>query len=44
LRRTRRIRSTITRLEALDDHILKDIGINRCQIEGIARHRDRWRW
>jgi uncharacterized protein YjiS (DUF1127 family) len=44
LRRTRRIRPTITRLEALDDHVLKDIGINRCQIEDIARHRDRCKW
>jgi uncharacterized protein YjiS (DUF1127 family) len=37
LRRARRTRLTITRLEALDEHILKDIGIHRCQIESVAR-------
>ena len=44
MRRARRIRLTITRLEALDDHMLKDIGIHRSQIEGVARHRDRYNW
>jgi uncharacterized protein YjiS (DUF1127 family) len=44
LSRARRTRLTVTRLEALDDHMLKDIGIHRCQIESIARHRDRDEW
>jgi uncharacterized protein YjiS (DUF1127 family) len=42
--RARRTRLTVTRLEALDDHMLKDIGVHRCQIESIARHRDRNEW
>jgi uncharacterized protein YjiS (DUF1127 family) len=44
MRRARRIRLTITRLEALDDHMLKDIGIHRSKIESVARHGDRWNW
>jgi uncharacterized protein YjiS (DUF1127 family) len=30
------------RLETLDDWILKDIGIHRCQIRGADRYRDRY--
>jgi uncharacterized protein YjiS (DUF1127 family) len=44
MRRARMIRLTITRLEALDDHILKDIGLHRSQIESVARHYDRHNW
>jgi uncharacterized protein YjiS (DUF1127 family) len=43
-RRAGEIRLTITRLEALDDHTLKDIGIHRSQIESVARHRDPYDW
>jgi uncharacterized protein YjiS (DUF1127 family) len=42
MRRARMIRLTITRLEALDDHMLKDIGLHRSQIESVARHYDRY--
>jgi uncharacterized protein YjiS (DUF1127 family) len=35
-------RLAITRLETLDDHMLKDIGIHRCQIESGVRHGDRY--
>jgi len=44
MRRARMIRPTITRLEALDDHMLKDIGLHRSQIESVARHHDRYNW
>ena len=44
VRRARMIRLTITRLEALDDHMLKDIGLHRSQIEGVARHHDGYNW
>ena len=44
MRRARRIRLTITQLEALDDHMLKDIGIHRSQIEGVARHQNGHNW
>jgi uncharacterized protein YjiS (DUF1127 family) len=44
MRRALRIRRTITRLEALDDHMLKDIGIHRSQIEGAARHHNGHYW
>jgi uncharacterized protein YjiS (DUF1127 family) len=37
----RRVRQTITKLEALDDQTLKDIGIHRCQAESIVRHGNR---
>lgn len=42
--RARRIRLTITRLEALDDHMLKDIGIHRSQIGSVARDRGLYHW
>lgn len=41
MRHERRVRQTITKLEALDDQTLKDIGIHRCQVESIVRHGDR---
>jgi uncharacterized protein YjiS (DUF1127 family) len=44
MRRARMTRLTITRLEALDDYMLKDIGLHRSQIEGVARHHDRYNW
>jgi uncharacterized protein YjiS (DUF1127 family) len=44
MRRARMKRLTITRLEALDDHMLKDIGLHRSQIEGMARHHDGYNW
>jgi uncharacterized protein YjiS (DUF1127 family) len=44
MRRARMKRLTITRLEALDDHVLKDIGLHRSQIEGVARHHDGCNW
>ena len=31
-------RSTRAKLAALDDHMLKDIGVSRSDIERIARH------
>jgi hypothetical protein len=31
------MRRAIVRLEALDDHTLKDIGIHRCQIQSVMR-------
>ena len=44
MRRAQMKRLTITRLEALDDHMLKDIGLHRSQIEGVARHHDGYNW
>ena len=35
-----RVRLTIAELAALDDHTLKDIGLERCQIESVVRHSD----
>jgi uncharacterized protein YjiS (DUF1127 family) len=32
------MRRAIAELEALDDRMLKDIGIRRCEIESIVRH------
>jgi uncharacterized protein YjiS (DUF1127 family) len=43
-RAERRVRLTITKLAALDDHTLNDIGIHRCQIGSVVRHSDRYRW
>ena len=40
LRRERDIRSAIGALESLDDWMLKDIGIHRCQIEHVVRYGD----
>ena len=44
MRYERRVWFTITRLQALDDHMLKDIGIHRSQIESVVRHADRYDW
>jgi uncharacterized protein YjiS (DUF1127 family) len=44
MRRARMIRLTITELESLDDHILKDIGLHRSQIGSVARHYDCHNW
>jgi uncharacterized protein YjiS (DUF1127 family) len=33
------IQRAIARLEALDDYMLKDIGIHRSQIKSVVRHR-----
>lgn len=43
IRRWRSERWAIVELERLDDRMLKDIGIHRCQIESIARHWDPYR-
>jgi uncharacterized protein YjiS (DUF1127 family) len=40
LRRERNIRSAIAALESLDDWMLKDVGIHRCQIEHVVRYGD----
>ena len=40
LRRERDIRSAIAALESLDDWMLKDLGIHRCQIEHVVRYGD----
>jgi uncharacterized protein YjiS (DUF1127 family) len=40
LRRERDIRSAIAALESLDDWMLRDIGIHRCQIEHVVRYGD----
>jgi uncharacterized protein YjiS (DUF1127 family) len=37
LQRWRATQRTIAALEVLDDHLLKDIGIHRCQIGSAAR-------
>jgi uncharacterized protein YjiS (DUF1127 family) len=44
MRAERRVRATIAKLAALDDHTLKDIGIHRCQIESVVRHSNHYRW
>jgi uncharacterized protein YjiS (DUF1127 family) len=44
MRRRRKQKLTVTELEALDDYVLKDIGLHRCQIERVARHWDLYRW
>jgi hypothetical protein len=44
IRYERRVWFTITRLQALDDHMLKDMGIRRSQIESVVRHTDRYDW
>lgn len=44
VRRRRKEKLTITKLEALDDHLLRDIGLHRCQIRSVARHGDLYRW
>ena len=36
-----RRRAAVARLQALDDRTLKDIGINRCEIEAIVRDPER---
>jgi uncharacterized protein YjiS (DUF1127 family) len=38
--RTRQMRRAIAELEVLDDRMLKDIGIRRCEIESIVRYGD----
>ena len=38
--RARQMWRAIAELEALDDRILKDIGIRRCEIESIVRYRN----
>lgn len=35
--RERKLKTAMTRLEELDDHLLNDIGIGRCDIENIVR-------
>ena len=37
-RAERRIRARVRKLEALDDHILRDIGLSRSYVEHVARH------
>jgi uncharacterized protein YjiS (DUF1127 family) len=44
IRYERQVWFKITTLQALDDHILKDIGIHRSQIESVVRHTDRYDW
>jgi uncharacterized protein YjiS (DUF1127 family) len=44
MRDERETRLTMTKLEALDDHMLKDIGLHRSQVESIVRHRESYRW
>jgi uncharacterized protein YjiS (DUF1127 family) len=39
-RRMRQMRRAIAELEVLDDRMLKDIGICRCEIESIVRYGD----
>jgi uncharacterized protein YjiS (DUF1127 family) len=36
--RWRQYRKSVARLDALPDHILKDLGIPRCDIERGVRH------
>jgi uncharacterized protein YjiS (DUF1127 family) len=44
MRQERETRLTMTQLEALDDHTLKDIGLHRSQVESVVRHRESYRW
>src|SRR5215475_15556433 len=39
-----RVRRVIAELEALDDHMLKDIGLTRCGISYVARAKIDARW
>jgi uncharacterized protein YjiS (DUF1127 family) len=43
-RRVRHVRLMSTELQALDDRMLKDIGLQRCQIESAALNRGRAGW
>jgi uncharacterized protein YjiS (DUF1127 family) len=40
----RETRLTMTKLEALDDHTLKDIGLHRSQVESVVKHHESYRW
>jgi uncharacterized protein YjiS (DUF1127 family) len=40
----RQVWFTITTLPVLDNHMLKDIGIHRSQIESVATRADRYNW
>ena len=42
MRYERQVWCTIATLQVLDDHMLKDIGIHRSQIESVARRADRY--
>jgi uncharacterized protein YjiS (DUF1127 family) len=44
MRRKREVRLAMTRLEALDDRTLKDIGLHRSQVESAVTHRDRYQF
>jgi uncharacterized protein YjiS (DUF1127 family) len=33
-----RVRRDMRQLEAMDDHMLKDIGVHRCELEDGVRH------
>jgi uncharacterized protein YjiS (DUF1127 family) len=44
MRYERQVWFTITTLQLLDDHMLKDIGIHRSQIESVATRADRYNW
>jgi uncharacterized protein YjiS (DUF1127 family) len=41
IRKELRVRRGISELMALDDHMLRDIGVTRAEIESVARH-GRW--
>lgn len=38
LRRERRVRSGLARLRELDDYALRDLGVDRGELERVARH------